>query len=355
VTTNRALVVVALVTAGSCRSSNTAPLVIGAPVREYALTTRIEDGGETRTEQLVVRRPFASRIVLHQGERRTALGRLATRSSSEWTVLEVPPAGAGSDLRPDIALSAAVRRHIVQRRGQRTVAGRRCQIYRAAAPVSAGALVGMVPTPARHTDFCVGRGAIVLEQTDVERGRVVRHLRATRVRTGASTPDVLAIPTVDSLPVAAGGGRTRPISVAARPAFDRFYALPDPPRGFAAVGRFAVAPPALAGATSLVADVYVDGADFVIVDQGATSGGPVPFDTGRPTSTVELGELGQAEVVLDLRANEVRVRLPDNGFLRVIGTRPPADLVALARQLRLVPKSEPEAKPEGDRANQEVA
>jgi hypothetical protein len=153
------------------------------------------------------------------------------------------------------------------------------------------------------------------------------------VRT-SSVPAVPPIPDVEVLGVAAGGGKMTPIRAGTRPPFARFYALPAAPDGFVGAGRFAIVPPGLNGTTSIVADVYTRGADFVLVDQGASTDGRPPFDTERPTSAVDLGALGQAEVVLDLRANEVRVVLPDGGFLRVIGTQPPESLVLLARMLR---------------------
>ena len=277
--------------------------------------------------------------MLEHSERISQLGRLATRSDGPWTVLEIPPAPAGRDLRPDIALAAGQRRHLVQRRGQRTVAGRRCQVYRARGALTTGALARQRPTGRDHVEFCVARGAIVVDQREVADGRVIRTARATSVST-ARVADVPPTPAAEVLSVEAGGGKTTPVDAGVRPPFDRFYVPEQPPAGFVSGGRFAVVPPGLSGETSIIADVYTRGVDFVIVDQGATRGGAPPFDADRPTTGADLGALGQGEIVLDLRANEVRVQLPDNGFLRVIGTQPPEQLVRLARSLRLQPKEQ---------------
>lgn len=338
-TPSRALVLVALVTATGCRSSSPVAFAEGPAVQRYAVTYRVEEGGQVAVERLVVDRPFASHLVLEGSERITALGRLATRSSGgEWTVLEIPPAPAGRDLRPDIALAAAEGRDLVERRGVKTVAGRPCRVYRAGGPVDSGSLATEGPSDRRNTEFCVGRGSIVLEQVETDDGRVTRRVRATSVVTGAPVGQLPAIPAVAPVGVAAGGGRVQPLDAATRPPFDRFYVAAPPPTGFTAAGRYAVVPIGLAGVTSLVADVYTRGADMLLIDQGASTTGKPPFDDDRPTESAAVGELGEGETALDLRANEVRVLLPDGGFLRVVGTRPLDELLAVARQLRLQPK-----------------
>ena len=329
------VVVAALVTAGGCRSSAAPALSLGAPAQDYSVTYRVDEGGRVTTERVRVHRPFASDVTLPGSVRVGDLGRLATRSDGPWTVLEVPPAPAARDLRPDIALADGQRRHLLQLRGRETVAGRRCQVYRSGRSVDAGVLATSRPGTRTYTDFCVARGSVVLHTHEVTDGKVTRDARATAFTTRAV--DVQPIPSVATVAVDAGGGRTTRIDASTRPPFDRFYALDTTPAGFTPVGRFAVVPPGLAGTTSLVAEVYVRGTDYLQIDQGASRDGSVPFDTGRPSSAVDVAGLGRAEVVLDLRANEVRVVLPDGGFLRVVGTLVPQELVHIAENLRQQP------------------
>ncbi len=340
---HRSVVVLALVTASGCRSSgtSTAPLALGAPAERYAVTYRVIDGGHTTTQRLLVNRPFASRVEIGRTERITALGRLATRSASPWTVLEIAPAGAGSDLRVDIALVEAQRRGLVVRRGRRTVAGRRCQLYRTGGAIAGGSLSRARPTPRAYSEFCVARGSIVLEQQDVQDGATTRLLRATDLAVGAAVRDVPGVPAGEGIDVSSGGGRSQPTDPHPRPPFERFFVFAQTPPGFEYVGRYAVVPPGLAGDTSLVSDVYRRGADLLIVDQGASRSGRPPFDHARPTAPIHVAPIDAAELVLDLRANEIRAALPDGGFVRVIGTLEVAELRGLASRLALQPKAAP--------------
>jgi hypothetical protein len=82
-----------------------------------------------------------------------------------------------------------------------------------------------------------------------------------------------------------------------------------------------------------VVDVWDDGLDVVVVEQGSTAGGVKPFELGGgPRVTVE--GLGEGELLVDLRTSELRFRRPSGYFLRVRGTVGAAQLEAIARSLR---------------------
>ena len=81
-----------------------------------------------------------------------------------------------------------------------------------------------------------------------------------------------------------------------------------------------------------VDDVYVRDADVVIVEQGQTLGG-APFQPPTGGRAVDLGRLGQGQVLLSAKASSVTALLGSGSFVRVSGTVPPQDLTAVARSL----------------------
>ena len=81
-------------------------------------------------------------------------------------------------------------------------------------------------------------------------------------------------------------------------------------------------------------DVYVRGADYLVIDQGGTLEGAQPFEASPLGRPADLGALGMGEVIPSLRATDARVTAKGK-YVRVAGTLHPDDLVALAKQLRL--------------------
>lgn len=110
--------------------------------------------------------------------------------------------------------------------------------------------------------------------------------------------------------------------------------LPDPP-GFRALGRYAVTAAQLrqpgtvtpAPSTTLV-DVWTRGADFVALDQGRLDVGSAPH-----AIAVEIPDVGPGELVLDLRATELRFTTATGATVRLYGTLPPGELLDLAGTL----------------------
>lgn len=341
--------------AGSQRISG-APAVAMARVPEsYRILYRVERPGERSplvgSDQIWVRRPFESRTESREGSppggqlqssQVTALGRFAVPASrgSEGLVLATGPLPAAGDLRFDIVLREALRTRALLRREVREIAGRRCQVYRAAGPVGSGDLKPAVSSE-EYSDACVDEAGLVLEEVSVTGGEVSRRrlaveveeaprLRSDMFRTGGVT-----------VQLSKGGGSIRPVDPASRPP-DRFWELPRPPRGFERRGRFAVVPPQPEILTdpstsdqriASVVDVWVSGPNLFLVDQGGTVGQKPAFAPDPGAEKVGLGELGEAEVILTLRVIEVRVLLANGRFVRVSGTLPKTTLMDAARSL----------------------
>jgi hypothetical protein len=180
---------------------------------------------------------------------------------------------------------------------------------------------------------------LVLEEAETRLGKLVRRAIATQVATGPAAGKVPPIPDGDRVVDGPEAGATRRIDPSAPLPYVTSYVLPAPPAGYTLFGRYAVVPPGASGDYSLVADVYTSGAEVIIVDQGASRSGAAPFDVNRPRRRVVLPGFGSPESVLDFRANEVRGHLPDGGFIRVIGTRPLSELLAVARSVQPQPRA----------------
>lgn len=248
----------------------------------------------------------------------------------ETRVLAVPPALGTSDLRPDAALDEAVERGLVERREVREVAGRRCRVYRLGSSASDGTLVPVGTKPGEHADVCVDGQGLVLEEWWVQGEEPLRHRLAVEVDIGPVDDDfTLDGERVPLLPPTEG-------SVEATDRVDVEVELPDPP-GFRPLGRYAVTAAQLrqpgAAATpepvTTLVDVWTRGPDFLALDQGRLQIEPAPHGIA-----VEIPDLGPGELLLDLRATELRFTTASGATVRLYGTLPPGQLLDLAATLR---------------------
>jgi hypothetical protein len=85
-------------------------------------------------------------------------------------------------------------------------------------------------------------------------------------------------------------------------------------------------------------DVYVRGADAIVIEQGSTVN-DAKFKPPSGADAVDLGPaLGRGQLLLSASASEVDAE-PDGGvrFVRVVGTVPSQELIALARSMTLQP------------------
>ena len=336
---------------GSRGISSGTPFHIGTiPTSFYArfeVTTFAGGKPVVTTEKTWVERPFASRIETWSGTklssvRQSAFGAFANISpSSEPLAIAVGPSLGSGDLRVDVALIDAVRRHVIEKREKRNVYGRVCQIYRAGGPVSAGDLTTYRAGASEYADFCVDRDGIVIEEWWVRnnsllRRRVARLVHVGRVRASAFRITVRPTPGMDTGSID---------QVPDNDATVKLWTLAEAPKGFVHLGRFAVVLPSAASAnpnpspvpappTSSVTDVYTSGPNLVVVDQSPALASAAAAEN-RPTIKITIAGLRNAVLILDGRSNEVRADTPDGSFVRVAGTLAPSRLIALARSLRL--------------------
>ena len=325
----------------------------------YRIVYRVETytGGDrvVTRDELTIRRPFDGRTRKLAGpdagddvrsEQIGVLGRLFVPEtpSADGALLETGPSIAPSDLRIAPVLDDLIAGGLAERREWREVASEPCQVVRFGGPVSAGTVAARLEPDIEYADVCVSERGLVLEELWVVEGLVQRRRLAVEVEADAAVPASVFAPasgtSVEPLPVDKGGGSFRRVDDASAYAAP-FWVADAPPLGTYG-GRWAFVEAAANDPNDeetkerrvgAVADVWVDGVDVVIVEQGSTAGGVSPFELGAGPRIVVDG-LGDGEIVFDLRTSEVRFRRPGGYFLRVRGTVGAERLEAIARSLR---------------------
>ena len=198
--------------------------------------------------------------------------------------------------------------------------------YRAG-ELTGGAIAPPDPAGEDWVDVCIDEAGLVIAEERAVDGDVIRRRTATAVE---EEPTIRGSPFAvegDVVPVLAGGGAVQRVTDESRPPEADFWELEAAPGGFQHRGRFAVSPPAPgteAGALQAptragVADVWVRGPTVLVVENGGTVGGEVALGDHPHGSSVDLGDLGGGQVVVDLRASEVRVDLEGGRYVRVYG------------------------------------
>lgn len=314
--------------------------VIGAGPAAYTIRYALrEPGRPDAAETVAVARPYRSKRSSPTETTVTDFARLqVTPAKGAVSVLSPPPAAV--DPRPALVVARAVEEGLLEAREWRKVLGRRCRVHRGLSSVASSTISAALPT--QHTDVCVDAEGLVLEEWQVFEGKAVRQRVATAIETSADVEAVTAEPT---LAVAQGGGSVLAVDPASEPP-GTFYVLDAAPAGATRRGRYAVVPPqpGLADeserrrAVASTADVYERGADVLVVDRGATLNQEDAFQPRPEGRPVELGPtLGTGELLLSWTGPEVRVKLTDGRFVRVLGTLTIEEVVAAARSLRETP------------------
>lgn len=321
----------------------------------YRVETYFGDDPVVTRDELAIRRPFDGRTRKLSGpdagdevrsEQIGVLGRLFVPKapSADEALLETGPSIAPSDLRIAPVLDDLVAAGRAERREWREVADEPCQVVRFGGPVSAGTVAARLEPDDEYADVCVSERGLVFEELWVVEGLVQRRRLAVEVDADTAVPGSVFAPasetSVKPLPVEKGGGSFRRVDDASAYAAP-FWVADAPPLGTYR-GRWAVVEAAANDPNDeetqerrvgSVADVWSDGVDVVIVEQGSTAGGVSPFELGDGPRIVVDG-LGEGEIVFDLRTSEVRFRRPGGYFLRVRGTAGAEQLGAVARSLR---------------------
>jgi hypothetical protein len=307
------------------------------------------------TEEHVVHRPFGARVTTRNGsgdvtsERWSDRGKLITRSQGADAVsITTAVAPSASDLRPELYTERLIEDGRLVDGEDSEVGGRRCHRVGEASTVATDS--GEEPDPSTNPgpgsipvtiERCIDAVGLVLEERWTTAGgqRVITK-RAAELDVG---DDVRAIelPDADPLPDDQGNGAIDEVDADQRPPFTEAFELPAPD-GFEFVGRYAVVPPQLRSTTSglpadvdtaLYTDVWRRGPDLLLLDQGASTSGRLPFDDRTELGPIELAGLGAATLAADLRSAEVRLTRPDGGFVRLSGTVPIDELLELADTL----------------------
>jgi hypothetical protein len=258
----------------------------------YRLEIPIEGKVSVSRTTTVVRRPFEGR----EDDTVSSFTRQAIRGSGFW----VPPGPPEMDRRPDAVLREAVRDGYADARERRRVAGRTCRVYRIGAPSSSPSLPRLRDSDTQ-TDVCVDEAGLILEEVAYDdEGGITRRRVAERVTEQPEVDD-------DTLDVRKPKGDPRQIGSVQQMEDDSrlpggtFWVLGREPKGFSFEGRYSIVPAGQPGFTdptargsviTFVSEVWTDGTDILVIDQGATQGDP-PF--GEDTDAREHPALGLLE------------------------------------------------------------
>jgi hypothetical protein len=314
------------------------------------------------TEVLEVERPFRSLDVTRAGRppggpilngRVSQLNRLFLFDDGAWKELQLAPALAASDVRLDGVLDDLVAGGEVERRDEvRRVAGRPCQVYRFGGPISSGSVEPLDPDGTEHADACIDADGLVLSEVWVDGDTVLRRRTAVDVAANVDlADDTFSVEDAETIPAPDGGGSARRVTDDSRFGAHT-WELAHPPAGFTLAGRWAVVWPRLqssvdpfstasAGRIAGMATVWTDGPDVLVVEQGGQADGGRPFDAHPRGERVDLGALDVGEAITDARGTEVRASYVDGSYVRVWGTLPRDQVIAIARRLRPGPGGTP--------------
>ena len=332
------------------------PLAFGTEPESYELTYRIErydpDKIQLSQDHISVRRPFDGRVQSSvdgkkTGDRASRFGTLIITSGAGPRTLVSPPSPATSDLRLATSLPDAVANNYVQVRERRRVLGQECQVYRAGSTVVSGTLVPVNTTAGEHADFCVDRQGLLLEEVWFKDGRPLQRRVVTKRVVSPKLADDRFVLGLDeqAISIDQGNGFIREIDP--NSAFEgTVYRLTAPPDGSTYMGRYIVQPPKLnpfqspldpssdrSEQVSMI-DVWRKGADVLVFSQTIAAGISALPNNSKTAQKIQLGPIGDAATVVDLRSNEVRAELPEDRFLRIAGTYSRQQLVDMAGSLR---------------------
>jgi hypothetical protein len=327
---------------GSVRVDTPEAVAIGEPPDTYAITYRVEelvgDRVRTSTATLTVDRPFRSRLETRDGGTVVSLrvadfgysGAKSERASA--LVVTAAPAAASGDVRTELLVEGAGRE-------VRRVAGAVCQVHRFGAPLLAGEVA-----PGDDVDECIDGDGLILEEIVRSSGVITRRWVAASIGHSPRVDDAdFRLSDVKPLPTAEGGGSVQAVDPTSAPP-GTFWQLDEPPPGFTRRGRYAVVPPQSARAddpetrsqvVAGVVDVFTRGPDVLLIDQGGTLGQVPPFGTQPGSDLVDLGALAKTgEWFPTPTGAEVRALIPPGRYVKVSGSLPADDLIAIARSLR---------------------
>jgi hypothetical protein len=328
-------------------------LLAAGDLMAYRLVYRVEaygsSGSIVDTEVHEVRRSFEARVETRTGEPPgtdlTTLSiwgfgftEIGAPGQQRATLIGEPvlpggEAGVTGDLTDAIDAGS-----LVYREQQQAILGRDCYRYRTGGPVDVVRLTE--PTRTDFADLCIDDAGLVLSESWVVKGQLFRRRTAVELDTDATFDDNRFQPTGTAPVFGEGGGLIGQVTPDSQFPDVVHWALPAPPEGFRHRGLYSFTPAAPTtaelgdGSTVLtgLSDVYESGADAVIIVNGGTNDHTDAIgDVGG--DSVDLGDLGTGFVRRRARGAEILVRLDRGRFVKVHGTLPLDDLVAIARSL----------------------
>jgi hypothetical protein len=322
------------------------------PPGAYRIDYRVEGygGGEAvvTSDRLWVRRPFDSRLEVYDADtpggepdavQVASFGAVRAEGAERTTVVVASPPGApASDVRVGTALADAVRERRAEVVEHRQVLGRPCHVIRTAELLATSDL-SPVREHGEHADTCIDAHGMVLEELLVSGGEPLLRRVAIDLELDPDLAGVSFDPGEPTVPVDDGGGFVGEVEPDSRLP-GRFFES-TAPAGSVHRGRYAVVPPQadnftdpsrIAQRLTYVSDVFVVGADVVVLDQGGTYGDVDPFPGLRGVE-VDLGDLGAGILTFGAGGPVVVVDLGEGDFVRARGTVAPGPLLELLRTL----------------------
>ena len=331
------------------RAAADGPIDTGSAPRTYRITYDVELPAAGSFEEEVVegRPPFDVRI-----ERTDEDGELEALDVVTFGVVDVGPPDqdrAALVVGPSVPskapvfsgdLAAAIDADLaVDLEQGATIAGRNCRFVRVGGSLESGAFEQ--PTEDDHTDLCIDGRSLILHEEWVANGEVARRRTATEVEIDAELDEDAFAPLGERLTEGFGGGRVRRMTDDSRFPDVESFELADPPGNLRHLGRYVVALDAELDAQGLpgtrtvgLADVYVDGADLVVVENlGSTTvrAPALPADDG---IAWDVDGFEDVRLLLTAGQSELRRVDPDSGrAIRMVGTLDVDELTELFSSL----------------------
>lgn len=291
------------------------------------------------TEVVTVQRPFDGRVTILEGEPPGGASRFEGRStfgvyanytdSGAVQAAADAPAVALGDLRLTTSLEELVRQglFVLGDRRRATVGSetRECQTYRTGSPLQS--LKITAPAETDYVDACLDSTGLILEELVVAGGNPSQRLTATSIEPEATLDPALFRIDAEKIGPDQGGSIVTEVDRSTAPA-PGYWAPATTPAGFTHQGRYKVE----STNTSWV-DVYVRGIDLVTIRQGAPAAEPNLSEFGAGTD-IDLGSLGAGKMLLRTIGPTAIGHPGDEAFVHVTGTISPAEVQALASELR---------------------
>lgn len=325
---------------------------------QYRLDSYDEKGKATTTTQdYTIRRPFDAKIVAKIGappggtENFSIIGTLGlysqTSAGSAANVTHGAPQTALGDYRFDGALTDLVAQGLFVARERREVLGRECQVYRTGQSLETFSVAG--PAEDSYSDVCIDSSGLVLEEVSVLANKVSERRIATKVDVAAKPADSVFAITGTPSTIAAGGQEFNSISSTTVPTTG-YWLLDEPPAGYTLQGRYVLRVPAASSDTAATTtttagqeppvtesyvDVYVDGENAILIEQGPTAAEPSTVATSG--AEVDAGALGTAHMAAGIVGSALAATPAATvpWFVHVTGSVPLAEIKKVASALHV--------------------